>query len=216
MCQNEHFAKIYVSIPEPTSFFSKSFFSSIDKLMSSFLWPNKHLRVCNLLLQRQRVKGGLALPNLMYYHWAANLKKIVCWIQVQNADWCQSEANTSISLSLPALVAAKLPLSPKQYSSCPVVISVLRIWSQLRQHFKLTDFSIHGPVCNNHIFLPAKSDPVFTQWQRVGLQKLCDLYIDGTFATFNALSAKCKLPHCNLFRYSILLNQSALHFQPCP
>lgn len=73
-------------------------------------------------------------------------KKIVYWIQVPNAGWCQSEANACISSSLPALVTAKLPLSPKQYSSCPIVPSALRIWSQFRQNFNLTEFSIYGSI----------------------------------------------------------------------
>lgn len=191
------FLYLFQSIPV---FLSKSFFRSVDRLISSFLWGNKHPRVRKVLLQRHRAEGGLALSNLMYYYWAANLQKIVYWIQVQNADWCQSEANTCMSSSLPALVTAKLPLS-QQYSSCPIVTSTLRIWSQFRQNFNLTDLSFYGPICNNHIFLPAKSDPVFAQWQRAGLDKFSDLYIDGTFATFNALSTKFNLQHSSLFHY---------------
>ena len=69
----------------------------------------------------------MALPNLMYYYWTANLQKIVYWIQRPDADWCKPEINACISSSLPALVTSKLPLSPKQYSSCPIVISTLKI-----------------------------------------------------------------------------------------
>lgn len=192
------FLYVFQSIPV---FLSISFLRSVDRLISSFLWGNKHPMVRKVLLQRNRAEGGLTLPNLMYYYWAANLQKIVYWIQVPNADWCQSEANTCMSSSLPALVTAKLPLSPKQYSSCPIVTYTLRIWSQFRQNFNLTDLSFYGPICNNHIFLPAKSDTVFAQWQRAGLDTFGDLYIDGTFATFNALSIKFNLQHSSLFRY---------------
>lgn len=192
------FLYLFQSIPV---FLTKSFFKSVDKLISSFLWGNKHPRVRKELFQRHRAEGGLALPNLMFYYWAANLQKIVYWIQDPNADWCQSEANNCISSSLPALVTTKLPLSPKRYSTCPIVTTTLRIWSQFRQHFNLTDFSVYGPICKNHIFLPANLDTVFAQWQRAGLDKFSDLYIDGIFADFNTLSAKFKLKRSNLFRY---------------
>ena len=43
--------------------------SSSQNLFSDlFLWGNKHPKVYKVLLQRHRAKGGLALPNLMYYH----------------------------------------------------------------------------------------------------------------------------------------------------
>lgn len=75
------------------------------------------------------------------------------------------------------------------------------MWSQFRQNFNLTDFSLYSPICDNHVFLPAKLDPVFVQWQRAGLSKFSDLYIDGTFATFDALSTKFNLQRSNLSRY---------------
>lgn len=156
----------------------------------------------------------MALPNLMYYYWAANLLKIVYWIQRLDADWCKPEINACISSSLPALVTSKLPLSPKQYSSCPMVISTLKIWSQFRQNFNLTDFSLYSPICNNHVFLPAKLDHVFVQWQRAGLSKFSDLYIDGTFATFDALSTKFDLQRSDLFRY-LQIRQFVRTISPC-
>ena len=192
------FLYLFQSIPV---FLPKSFFRLVDKLLSSFLWGNKHPRIRKVFLQRHKTEGGMALPNLMYYYWAANLQKIVYWIQSPDVDWCQPEIDACISSSLPALVTSKLPLSPIKYSSCPIVISTLKIWSQFRQNFNLTDFSLYSPICNNHVFLPAKLDPAFVQWQRAGLSKFSDLYIDGTFATFDALSSKFNLQRSNLFRY---------------
>lgn len=156
----------------------------------------------------------MALPNLMYYYWAANLQKIVYWIQKPDADWCQPEINGCTSSSLTALVTSKLPFSPKQYSSCPVVISTLKIWSQFRQNFDLTDFSLHSPICNNHVFLLARLDPVFAQWQKVRLNKFRDLDIDGNFTTFDALSNKFNLQRSNLFHY-IQIHHFVHTISPC-
>lgn len=60
------FLHLFQSVP---IFLSKSFFRSVDKLISSFLWDNKHPRVCKVFLQRHKSEGGLALPNLWYYYW---------------------------------------------------------------------------------------------------------------------------------------------------
>lgn len=50
------------------------------------LSSKKQPRVCKVLLQRHRAMGVLALPNLMYDYWAANLQKIIHWNQVPNAN----------------------------------------------------------------------------------------------------------------------------------
>lgn len=90
-----------------------------------------------------------------------------------SANWKQVPAHHN---HFPPWLLPNFP-SPKQYSACLVVTSTLRIWSQFRQRFNLIDFSIDSPTCNNHVFLPAKLDPVFAQWQRAGLYKFSDLYM---------------------------------------
>ncbi|XP_014833189.1 PREDICTED: uncharacterized protein LOC106910967 [Poecilia mexicana] len=205
------FMYLFQSIP---MFLPKSFFRLIDKRLSSFMWSNKHPRISRRFLQRQREVGGLALPNLLYYYWAANLQKVVCLLQQPDVDWCQLELNACRPSSLSALIISKLPLSPKQHSSCPVVISTLKIWSQFRQHFNMTNFSIYSPICDNHVFLPSMLDPVFGQWQRAGLSKFSDLYINGIFATFDAISSKFSLQHSSLFRY-LQIRDFVRNISPC-
>ena len=56
-------------------FLSKSFFLSVDKLISGFIWNKKNPRIRKSMLQRHRHYGGLALPNFRFYYWAANIQK---------------------------------------------------------------------------------------------------------------------------------------------
>lgn len=182
-------------------FLPKSFFQSTNKLISSFVWGGKNPRIRKEFLQRHRSEGGLALPNFRYYYWAANIQKVVLWIQTPETDWCQNEANSCISTSLLALVTSRLPLSPARYSSNPIVVSTLRIWAQFRLHFGLRGLSSLSPICNNHLFAPAGQDSAFSFWQRAGLTNIKDLYIDGVFATFEDLSKKFNFPRSHLFRY---------------
>ena len=180
---------------------SKSFFQSLNKLISSFLWASKNARIRREFLERPRDKGGLALPNMRNYYWASNIQKVIYWYQSPQLDWCKIEANSCTSTSLPALVTAGLPLSPSKFTSSPVVSSSLRIWIQFRQHFKLKEFSIYSPICNNHLFPAAKIDSTFTLWRRNGLDTCDRFYIDGIFANFTDLSAKFNLQKSDLFRY---------------
>ena len=53
----------------------KSIFKSIDKIFTSFKWDGKKPRIRLELLQRPRLQGGQALPNVCHYYWASNVKK---------------------------------------------------------------------------------------------------------------------------------------------
>ncbi len=129
----------------------------------------------------------------MGYYWAANLLKVNCWYNFPETDWCKAEADTCISTSLPALITMKLPFSPYQYTSNPVVSSTLKIWSQFRQTYRLKDFSLLSPLSNNPLFPAGKIDYTYVQWQSIGLNKCSDFYIDNTFASFNDLLQKFQL-----------------------
>lgn len=88
---------------------TKSFFQNLDRLISSFIWGGKTPRIRKEFLQRQKSQGGLALPNFRYYYWAANIWKVLYWLQNPKDAWCISEANSCTSSSLPALALSKLP-----------------------------------------------------------------------------------------------------------
>lgn len=182
-------------------FLPKSFFQSLNRVLSSFLWDNKTPRIRRNLLERPRYVGGLALPNLKYFYWACNIQKVICWFQTPTTDWCQDEANSCLSTSLIALITSKLPFPPSKFTSSPVVISTLKIWAQFRKHFKLTEFSLYSPICKNHLFPAALLDHTFSEWQRKGLSTCCDFYIDGVFGSLAEISDKGQLQRSDNFRY---------------
>jgi len=181
--------------------YTKAFFQSLNKWISSFLWDGKHPRIRRKLLERPKKQGGLALPNLRNYYWASNILKVIYWYQSPETEWCQVEASSCISTSLSALITAKLPFPPSQYASNLVVQSTLKIWAQFRQHFKNFLTFLCSPISNNHLFPTARLDPTFTQWHRVGLIRCSDFYIDGLFGSFGDLTKKFKLQRSDLFRY---------------
>lgn len=182
-------------------FLTKSFFEKLDSIISSYIWEGKPPRIKLALLRRSRERGGLGLPDFRYYYWAANLHKIVLWLSDEESNWCTLEAGSCVSSSLRALVCSSLPLSPSEYSSNPVVISTLKIWAQMRKRFGWTSLCLLTPICNNHLFLPAQIDSSFASWGRKGLRYMCNLYIEGQFASFNDLRETFELRRSDQFRY---------------
>lgn len=192
-------------------FLPKSYFSSFDKLISSFIWKNGIPRIKRGFLQRDRSVGGLGLPNLRNYYWAANIQKMILWVQMPTLNWCEIEASSCPSTSLLALLTSKLPIQSTQYTGNPIVITTLRIWSQFRLTFGLKGVSNHTPICNNHLFLPPSVDAAFLFWQRSGLTNLRGLYTDNSFDSFAKLSEKFNLPQSHLFRYFQIRNFAKLN-----
>ena len=182
-------------------YLTRSFFKGIDSTFISFIWNGKNPRVRLELLQRPKLQGGLALPNLFYYYWAANVQKIMFWLHTPDTDWCHYEATSCISTSLTALVTSSLPVSMSQFTNNPIVINTLKIWFQLRRYFGFKQILSLSPICNNHLFPPAKIDATFSFWRRQGISKFKDMYINCVFASFNDLSQKFGLPRSSLFRY---------------
>lgn len=182
-------------------FLPKSFFQSTNRLISSFIWGGKQPRIRREFLEKPKKDGGLALPNLLNYYWAANLQKIIYWFHSPHIEWCEAEAKSCKLTSLAVLITMKSPFSPSQFSSSPVVISTLKIYNQFRQAFQLTDFSLESPICNNHLFPAANLDATFKQWQGLGIVKCSDFFIDNIFANYNDLIQKCNLQKSDFFRY---------------
>ena len=197
-------------------FIPKSFFTTVDKLISSFIWEGKTPRIRSEFLQRPKSGGGLALPNLRNYYWAANFCKIALWCQEPTLDWCQLEAKSCRSTSLLALLTSSLPIKTKQYSDNPIVTSTLRIWFQFRRAFGLYDLSNHSPILDNHLFPPSISDAAFSTWRRLGLVNIKDLYINNVFASFQELSNRFNLPKTHLFRYVQVRNWVKLNNNSFP
>lgn len=197
-------------------FLSKSFIHMLDKMISKFIWAGKNPRVRRTTLQKSKSDGGLALPNLLFYYWAANLQKIHAWYNSPTLDWCTMEDASCHPSSLVALVCAPLSSRYPSYIKNPIVLSSLKIWKQFRQHFKLSSPIPLSPICNNHLFPPSNTDTAFTLWKERGLARFSDLYSEGMFATFNDLRVKYNLPQSHMFRYFQARNYARTHFTSFP
>lgn len=113
--------------------------------------------------------------------------------------WCQSETASCSSSSL-AFTCSTLPFSPSNFTSNQVVVGTQI--TQIRHHFGWLTLPLATPICNNHLFIPAKIGPRFTTLENKGLRSLGDLY-----AAFN-------LNTLEFFRYFQLRDFAKTHTTP--
>ena len=71
----------------------------------------------------------------------------------------------------------------------------------------------HMPLTDNHLFPSSRTDAAFKTWHSKGLVFFSDLFLDGTFASFEALQQDHELPKEHFFRYLQVRSFAREHFQ---
>lgn len=142
----------------------KSFFRSLDHLISSFLWGNKNPRIRKSVLQLLKALGGLALPSFLLYYWSCNSHDLLYWINNTTGEehpaWVAIELASS-KLSLHSLVCSTLQLTAPNFSSNSVVTNTIKICIQIRKGLGLHRAWELSPMVNNHLFIPSPTDSTF-------------------------------------------------------
>lgn len=59
--------------PPPT------FITEMHSLLSHFIWVGKRARIKLTTLQRSKLTGGLAVPNLIFYYYAFQIRSLQVW-----------------------------------------------------------------------------------------------------------------------------------------
>ena len=180
-------------------FIPKSFFDTVDSKISSYVWQNKNPRLSRKFLQKSKKEGGLALPNLRFYYWATNIRNLIHWKQELDMpscpQWVDMECKAVRGYSLYSILGSSLPfdlakLNKQIYN--PIVKYTLRIWFQFRKFFTLNNFVLSSPIIFNFFFQPSLIDQAFKIWKRNGITCFRDLFLDGSFMSFEELSNKFK------------------------
>ncbi len=149
--------------------------------------------------------GGLALPNFLFYYWAANMRSMLHWNNSNNLDsppaWLNIENASCKSSSLNALLCFSITLSPLKYSDNIIVKNSLKIWIQFLRNFGLQAMG-SSPIYFNPLFLPSTLDGAYAYWRNQGVYSVADLYIEGKFASFEQLTVMYNIPRSHFsFRF---------------
>lgn len=84
----------------------------------------------------------------------------------------------------------------------PAISHSLKIWSQIRKHFKWNQISTLTPLTGSQTV----SGKTYQQWNQKGIYSIQNLYIDKLFLTFQQLRNKYNLDNKEFFKYLQIRN----------
>uniref|UniRef100_A0A803KAU1 Reverse transcriptase domain-containing protein n=1 Tax=Xenopus tropicalis TaxID=8364 RepID=A0A803KAU1_XENTR len=137
---------------------------SFEKQVMSFIWMAKKPRVNKSVLYRNRLEGGLGLPNLKKYYVAAQLAQIPT-IHVQSAPplWVDLENYLVKPHTAEALFWSPAPSRSTSMSLC--LKHTLSLWDRYAPVYAwVSSYTPAAPIIGNPQFLPGLQAKAFAWW----------------------------------------------------
>lgn len=180
-----------------------STFNMLNKLISQFIWQHKRPRIRLKILNLAKKNGGLALPNLKFYYWAAQLATIVGWISGdEEAKWVQIEQGEVKGALLSILPFVDLKQVNKMKIGNEWIKHTLKIWGEVKKMFGDSgSISRAMPIVGNIDFPPSVSDHGFRRWAAKGLTIFNQLFEETHLKSFTQLREQFDLPSNDFYRY---------------
>lgn len=182
---------------------SGAFLKKLDKIISRFLWQNKKARVKYKMLLGKKEKGGLNLPNLRNYHWAAQLRALIMWItKEKDSIWVEMEQNSCQKVSLESLPF----LNERAWRGLRVgnewIKGTMKTWSAVRKNLKLSNsVSRATKIAKNPDFVPSVMDSGFVKWADKGLIYIEQILQGQTMKSFTQLQREFNLPSHDFYKF---------------
>ena len=172
-------------------------------MISTFIWLKRKPRIRQKLLLSTKEKGGLSLPSLKLYYWAAQLFSMVEWlVQDEETNWIGLENHACPLVPLETMPFMEL----KKWRDLKIdnkwIICTNRVWSLVRE-------KIGAPLTISHAirivkivdFLPNKLDAMFQIWAKKGLITINQMFEGVTLKSFKQLQDKYGLSSKDFYRY---------------
>ena len=126
-------------------------------------------------------------------------------------DGLEMEREDCLPYCYRAVVLSPIPVNRSCFKQNPVIYALIKIWKQLRNHFKLKAVSFLLPITANPSFTPSALDEAFSTWKQLGICIVGNLYIEGTFASFQQLQARFNSQRNQFFRYLQIRDYARTH-----
>lgn len=191
---------LFQSIP---IYVKTSTFNTIDKWLSKFIWQSKPPRLKFKRLLCSKADGGLNLPDLRKYYWAAQIRSIAAWLSRDtDALWVDMEQGECHNAPLDSTPLLSQNHWGKGKTDNIWIKNTLKIWSTVRTklHLPMT-ISRAVRIASNMDFVPASLDVCFKKWEEAGLVVLDQLFEGNVIKTFEELRKEFELPQQDFFRY---------------
>lgn len=152
-------------------------------------------------LMKPKDKGGIALPNLQLYYWAAQIKNMISWCSERtNSIWYNMEAATCSPLRFLPFVKNYTKL--KNISEHYTISNTLRAWIDIKSYFKIpASLSLSSPLSFNPDFPLTLQNIGLSTWQKLGISQISCLYSKGILKSFQQIVEQYKLPKSHFYKY---------------
>ena len=190
---------LFQSLPVPIP---QKQFMEWDKWISRFIWGGKKPRIRYKTLQLPKDKGGMALPSLIEYFNAAQIRPLTCWCnKAYEARWKDIEIESGGGQILNLLANKELFLK-LQNDLNPIIKFTIEIWNVIIKKYKLEkERKILGWLAYDSNFKPGTCDKGFKQWEQKGITAVCTIIENGKMQSFENLRKKYDLDKHEFFRY---------------
>lgn len=178
-----------------------TYFKQFNKLCNLLIWNKKRPRLGLHKLQRTVDRGGLGVPNLLYYYYAFSLRHLAHWFlpPERAPPWFPLE--TTACLPFTPLNYLSINMAPHNKSH-PVLSHIKEVWGRL---CKILKFNQHlnglAGVWHNPKLCIDKAPFFWKSWFSKGIKVLGDLYKDGSLKSFESLIAEFNLSRQDFWRY---------------
>ena len=99
-------------------------------------------------LQSHKDNGGLGVPNIRYYHWAAQMRYIYKWVNPDVINiWVDIESRNCGMLMLKACPFVNHKKAKQEAQNNFIILNTLDTWNKIKVHFKLKKhLSLLAPI----------------------------------------------------------------------
>ena len=177
-------------------------FEEWHKKISRFIWGGKRPRIKYKTLQLPKEKGGLALPNLQEYYYAAQIRPLVCWcVRDYSTRWKDIELGTE-GTHVQSIIANRNMFIVEKEKLDPITKFMLGIWFLVVRKYNLErEIKVLTWLAYDPKFKPGTLDNSFVEWANRGITALITLTESGEMKSFQDLKNEFELENQDLFRY---------------
>ena len=177
-------------------------FREWDKHISRFIWDKKRPRGKFSTLQLPRERGGMSLPSLRDYYFAAQLRSLVYWCnRPYTAKWKTIELSL-MDIPIQSLLGCTDREKGIFQTRSQWVNLSFKIWLEVVKRFKLQREAklLRWPAFDPD-FIPATLDNRYKQWYHNGITSICTMVKSGDIDSFENLKRKYELSNQDFYRY---------------
>ena len=183
-------------------YISSNDFNNWDKMMSKFLWEEKKPRVKMKTLKLAKERGGLALPNLKHYYYAAQLQPIRVWLNDNSQAKWRSIEKHMCHVSLKTIPFCTVIPRKTQVTENIFSRNTLEIWLRIKKQCQIKDdLIVLREIKEDPELTPSKQDTLFSIWGQRGLTIFGQCLDDNGVMSFETLRKYFDLPHSHHFYY---------------